>query len=213
MMQMTDVTAHLAIGLRDPQAVHTEQYRALREGSQELEAVERRLSRAAGHSFDWGPTKFKDMYRGKSGRGGGVKATPTLLAFYLVGYLMDCRRREVAEQALTFMFAVAREQTLTGEATVCAKTKQRLFGAALVTLLSNRSLFDQVYDFAASSTLGRAHIRYLDGTETYFYTPAFEVAPSGKYTAMHLHPFIIAPVFDAIQVQPQSARQRAASPA
>src|SRR5262249_26221165 len=158
-MRFTESMAHLAVALRDPLAEYTELLRAVREGIDDaLEATERKLSRMAakeGHPFDWGGGTFKDLLRGKPGPGGGFETTPAVLGFFLTAYLLDCPRREAAAKALDMTFAACSKtapsptrwianspiapQPLRGKKgeAVCAKTKQRYFGAALVALLSD----------------------------------------------------------------------------
>jgi hypothetical protein len=196
-MRFTEAMAHLAVALRDPLAEHTELLRAMREGSEGLEATERKLSRMAaadGYPFDWGGT-FKDLFRGKPGPGGGFDVSPTVLAFYLIGYLLDCPRREVAAKALDMVFASVR-----GDA-VCKKTGERYFGAAFVALLSNRALFERVDDIGVCGDLGMARPVFVDFTTTGFYPSAHDTAKPGTYSVKHLWPAIIAPLFDLIQAK------------
>jgi hypothetical protein len=220
-MKFTETMAHLAVVLRDPLAEYTELLRAVREGIDDtLEATERELSRMAadeGHRFDWGGGKFRDLLRGKPGPGGGFETTPAVLAFFLTAYLLDCPRREAAAKALDMTFAAyRRSQTMhqswtaprplpgkKGEA-VCAKTKQRYFGAAFVALLSDRVLFDQCEEVCVSADLGVAQIFFGDGTKSSFYTSTYYTAKAGTYSVRHLYLDTIRPLFNLIN-QPEPA--------
>ena len=215
-MRFTESMAHLAVALRDPLAEYTELLRAVREGIDDaLEATERKLSRMAaeeGHPFDWGGGTFKDLLRGKPGPGGGFEASPAVLAFFLTAYLLDCPRREAAAKALDMTFAAyRRSQTMhqswtaprplpskKGEA-VCARTKQRYFGAAFVALLSDRALFDQVEEIRVSADLGAAQLLFGDYTTSSFYTPAcYNKTRPGTYSMRFLYLDMIRPLFDLI---------------
>jgi hypothetical protein len=221
--------AHLAVALRDPLAEYTELLRAVREGIDDtLEATERKLSRMAaeeGHPFDWGGGTFKDLLRGKPGPGGGFEATPAVLAFFLTAYLLDCPRREAAAKALDMTFAASAYvesapsptrwiansplQPLRGKKgeAVCARTKQRYFGAAFVALLSDRALFDQVEEIRVSADLGAAQLLFGDYTTSNFYTPAcYNKTRPGTSSMRFLYLDMISPLFDLINLPEPATR-------
>jgi hypothetical protein len=230
-MRFTEAIAHLAVALRDPLAEYTELLRAVREGIDDaLEATERKLSRMAaeeGHPFDWGGGTFKDLLRGKPGPGGGFETTPAVLAFFLTAYLLDCPRREAAAKALDMTFAAAAyfrsapsptrwianspialqpSRGKKGEA-VCAKTKQRYFGAAFVALLSDRALFDQVEEIRVSADLGAAQLLFRDYTASSFYTLAYyNKTRPGTCSVRLFYPDIIRPLFDLINLPEPATR-------
>ena len=222
-MRFTEAMAHLAVALRDPLAEYTELLRAVREGIDDtLEATERKLSRMAaeeGYPFDWGGGTFKDLLRGKPGPGGGFEASPAVLAFFLTAYLLDCPRREAAAKALDMTFAASAYfksapspttwianspialQPLRGKKgeAVCARTKQRYFGAAFVALLSDRALFDQVEEIRVSADLGAAQLLFGDYTTSNFYTPAcYNKTRPGTYSMRFLYLDMIRPLFNLI---------------
>ena len=223
--------AHLAVALRDPLAEYTELLRAVREGIDDtLEATERKLSRMAaeeGHPFDWGCGTFKDLLRGKPGPGGGFEASPAVLAFFLTAYLLDCPRREAAAKALDMTFAAAAyfrsassptrsianspialqpSRGKKGEA-VCARTKQRYFGAAFVALLSDRALFDQTVEIRVSADLGAAQLLFRDYTASSFYTLAYyNKTRPGTCSVRLFYPDIIRPLFDLINPSEPATR-------
>jgi len=221
-VKFTEAMAHLAVALRDPLAEYTELLRAVREGIDDtLEATERKLSRMAaeeGHPFDWGGGTFKGLLRGKPGPGGGFEATPAVLAFFLTAYLLDCPRREAAAKALDMTFAASAFlrsspsptrwaansplalQPLRGKKgeAVCARTKQRYFGAAFVALLSDRALFEQVEEIRVSADLGAAQLLFGDYTTSSFYTPAYYTAKPGTCSVRLFYPDMIRPLFDLI---------------
>jgi hypothetical protein len=223
--------AHLAVALRDPLAEYTELLRAVREGIDDtLEATERKLSRMAaeeGHPFDWGGGTFKGLLRGKPGPGGGFETTPAVLAFFLTAYLLDCPRREAAAKALDMTFAAAAyfrsassptrsianspialqpSRGKKGEA-VCARTKQRYFGAAFVALLSDRALFDQTVEIRVSADLGAAQLLFRDYTASSFYTLAYyNKTRPGTCSVRLFYPDIIRPLFDLINPSEPATR-------
>ena len=223
--------AHLAVALRDPLAEYTELLRAVREGIDDtLEATERKLSRMAaeeGHPFDWGGGTFKGLLRGKPGPGGGFETTPAVLAFFLTAYLLDCPRREAAAKALDMTFAASAYfksapspttwianspialQPLRGKKgeAVCARTKQRYFGAAFVALLSDRALFDQTVERRVSADLGAAQLLFRDYTASSFYTLAYyNKTRPGTCSVRLFYPDIIRPLFDLINPSEPATR-------
>jgi len=230
-MRFTEAMAHLAVALRDPLAEYTELLRAVREGIDDtLEATERKLSRMAaeeGHPFDWGGGTFKGLLRGKPGPGGGFETTPAVLAFFLTAYLLDCPRREAAAKALDMTFAAAAyfrsassptrsianspialqpSRGKKGEA-VCARTKQRYFGAAFVALLSDRALFDQTVEIRVSADLGAAQLLFRDYTASSFYTLAYyNKTRPGTCSVRLFYPDIIRPLFDLINPSEPATR-------
>ena len=230
-MRFTEAMAHLAVALRDPLAEYTELLRAVREGIDDtLEATERKLSRMAaeeGHPFDWGGGTFKDLLRGKPGPGGGFEASPAVLAFFLTAYLLDCPRREAAAKALDMTFAASAYfksapspttwianspialQPLRGKKgeAVCARTKQRYFGAAFVALLSDRALFDQTVEIRVSADLGAAQLLFRDYTASSFYTLAYyNKTRPGTCSVRLFYPDIIRPLFDLINPSEPATR-------
>lgn len=208
-MKFTEALAHFCVALREPYGEFTELWRALREGSAKLEAEERKLARKAaaeGHPIDWGESGFRDLLRGKTGPGGGLEATPIRLSFFFSGYLLDCQRPEVAEQALAMTYATVRGQA------VCPKTKERHFGPAFTRVLADPSLLARCADIGVSSDLGMAYLDFVppgeeagpwtfsyDCTRSWFCTPAHESAPKGRYSVLHLYPFTLRPVMALIQ--------------
>jgi hypothetical protein len=139
-----------------------------------------------------------------------------VLAFFLTAYLLDCPRREAAAKALDMTFAACSRAAPSptrwganspiaprplrgkkGEA-VCAKTKQRYFGAAFVALLSDRALFDQVEEIRVSADLGAAQLLFGDYTTSSFYTPAYYTAKPGTCSVRLFYPDMIRPLFDLI---------------
>jgi hypothetical protein len=218
-MKFTETMAHLTVALHDPLSEYTELLRAVREGMDGLETTERKLSRIAaeeGHPFNWGGGTFKNLLRGKPGPGGGFETTPAVLAFFLTAYLLDCPRREAAAKALEMTFAM-NAPTMTfpahtlpamrqpkvkvgrsGTNAVCAKTKQRYFGAALVALLSDRALFDQADEICVCADLGFAQLVFRDDVRSSFYTAAAYNKKPGTYSVRHLWLDTIRPLFDLI---------------
>jgi hypothetical protein len=208
-MRFSEAMAHLSVALRDPLAEFTELLRALREGSSKAEGAERKLSRMAaaeGFPTDWGEGGFHGLLRGKPGPGGGFEATPTVLSFFLTGYLLDTTRHEVAAHALTMFFAAPRDQA------VCAKTKQRYFGTAFAAVLADASLFASCADVGVSSDLGMAYLDFvregenagpgaLPSSRSLFQTPAHDFAPAGTYGVRHLYPFTLRPLFSLIHAK------------
>src|SRR5262249_9710829 len=85
-----------------------------------------------------------------------------------------------------------------GEA-VCARTKQRYFGAAFVALLSDRALFDQVEEIRVSADLGAAQLLFGDYTTSSFYTPAYYKAKPGTCSVRLFYPDTIRRLFDLIK--------------
>jgi hypothetical protein len=204
-VKFTEAIAHLAVALRDPLAEYMDLARQVREGSERgtLDATERKLVRMAadeGYPFDWGGGTFKHLFRGKPGRGGGFEATPTVLAFFLTAYLLDCPRREAAARALDMTFAAAHGRK--GGA-ICAKTKQRYFGAAFVTLLSDRALFDQADEVCVCADLGVAQLVFEDSTTSSFFTAAYDKTKAGTHSVRHLYADLIRPLFDLINNEPE----------
>jgi hypothetical protein len=225
-MKFNEFMAHLAVALNDRLPEYTEVLRAVREGIDDgLETTERKLARMAadeGYRFDWGSGTFKLLLHAKSGPGGGLETTPTVLAFFLTAYLLDCPRREVAAQALAMTFAACAKiappprwvaspiipQALPGKKgrAICAKTKERYFGAAFVGVLSDRALFDQTAEVAICAELGFAQIVFEDGTASRFYTPIYYTKPAGTYSVRHLWLEPMRHLFDLIN-PPQPATQ------
>jgi hypothetical protein len=212
-VKFTEAQAHLAVALRDPLSEYTELLRALREGSDHLEAAERKLAQMAaadGHPIDWGKGGFRGLLRGKPGPGGGFEATPTVLSFFLTGYLLDVTRRECAARALTMTFATVREQA------VCPKTKERFFGPAFAAVLADPELFAQCADIGVSADLGLSYIDFvapgedagpcaLPQSRSLFYTPDHAFAPSGRYVMRHLYPFSFRSLMSLIQSSSKAA--------
>jgi hypothetical protein len=202
-MKFTEVMAHIAVALRDRLSDYTELLRAVREGSDELEVTERKLSHMAaneGHPFHWGGGAFKNLLRSKPGPGGGFEATPSNVAFFLTAYLLDVPRREAAAKALDITFAAYTPPVHGKKNAVCPKTKQRYFGAALVDVLSDRALFDKVDEVRVCADLGCAQLVFKDkdGTTTEFYTAGGLKKPAGSYTMRHLPLDLIGPLVDLV---------------
>src|SRR6516225_3293343 len=135
-MKLTEILAHLAVGLREPLGDFTELLRAVREGAEKIGAESSELLRAAGakdvdRPFDWSASSLKKAFRGRPGPGGGVEANATVLGFYLVAYLVDGPRREAAAKAVNMMLARSLHDG-------CPITGQRFFGGALKTMLTDR---------------------------------------------------------------------------
>jgi len=175
-MKFTEILAHLAVGLREPVADFTELLRAVREGCEEITAKRIELLRARGEDIDendliseWDAGHLKTLFRGKPGPGGGVALTAQALGFYLIAYLADCPRREVAAKALDMTFATYMPPHDRRDKTECPVTGQRFFGGALKTLLTDRDVFDRAVLIRVSSDAGFAKIGFERGVESMFW--------------------------------------------
>jgi len=202
-MHFTEAMAHLSVGLHEPLFEFTELRRAMREGSRDLVAVEKKLAREASAehgAIDWGEDGFRDLLRGQPGPGRGLQARPLVLAYVILGYLLDCPRHLAAEQALAIAYAAPRDHG------VCPKTGERLFLPALAKVFADADVFAQCADISVSADLGLAYIDFVQAGETsgpaaipevrsVFVTPAYAYAPSGSYGAKHLYPFTLRPLF------------------
>jgi hypothetical protein len=167
-MKLTEILAHLAVGLHEPLGDFTELLRAVREGAEKIDAETSKLLRAAGakdvdRPFDWNSSGLKTAFRGRPGPGGGVEANATVLGFYLTAYLVDGPRREAAAKAINMM--LAKYLPLHDG---CPITGQRRFGGALKTMLTDREVFDRAVEIRVSADAGFAKIMFEDGVVSEF---------------------------------------------
>jgi hypothetical protein len=168
-MKLTEILAYLAVGLGEPLADFMELLRAVREGSEKIDAESSKLLRAAGakdvdRPFDWNASSLKKAFRGRPGPGGGVEANATVLGFYLTAYLVDGPRREAAAKAISMM--LARYLPLGNG---CPITGQQFFGGALKTMLTDREVFDRAAVIRLSADAGFAKIMFEDGVVSEFW--------------------------------------------
>jgi hypothetical protein len=119
--------------------------------------------------FDWNTSGLKKAFRGRPGPGGGVEANATVLAFYLVAYLVDGPRREAAAKAIKIM--LAKHVPLHDR---CPIPGQQLFGGALKTMLTDREVFDRVAVIRISADAGFATIMFKDGDVSEFWVSGKE---------------------------------------
>jgi len=166
-MKLTEILAHLAVGLHEPLGDFTELLRAVREGAEKIDAETRKQLRAAGakdvdRPFDWNASGLEKAFRARPGPGGGVEANATVLGFYLTAYLVNGPRREIAAKAINMMLA----RSLHGR---CPITEQRLFGGALKTMLTDREVFDRAAVIRISADAGFATIMFKDGDVSEFW--------------------------------------------
>jgi hypothetical protein len=173
-MKLTEILAQLAVGLREPVGDFFELLRAVREGSEKIDADTSKLLRAAGakgidRPFDWNGSSLKKAFRGRPGPGGGVEANATVLGLYLTAYLVDGPRREAATKAINMM--LARHLPLRE---VCPITRQWFFGGALKTILTDRKVFDRAAVIRVSADAGFAKIMFEDGAVSEFWVSGKE---------------------------------------
>jgi hypothetical protein len=166
-MRFGEILAHLAVGLHEPLADFTEMLRAVRVGAEQISARDIKRLREAGIAdddspFDWNKSNLRKMFRGKSGPGGGIEADAASLGFYLTAFMVDGPRREAADRALDMTFARFQQQ---GDVAACPVTGQRYFGAALMTLLTDRGAFDRAVVIELSSDAGFARIQFENDAE------------------------------------------------
>ena len=195
-MKLTEILAHLAVGLREPLGDFTELLRAVREGAVKIDAATIELLRAAGakdvdRPFDWNASGLKKAFRGRPGPGGGVEANATVLGFYLVAYLVDGPRREAAAKAVNMMLARSLHDG-------CPITGQRFFGGALKTMLTDRVVFDRAAVIRISADAGFATIMFKEGNVSEFWVSGKEGLrkPTFRESVLVLEP--IRFVFDLI---------------
>jgi hypothetical protein len=168
-MKLNEIMAHLAVGLGEPLGDFTELLRAVREGSEKIDAETSKLLRAAGakdvdRPFDWNASSIKKAFSGRPGPGGGIEANATILGFYLTAYLVDGPRREAATKAINIM--LARYLPLHEG---CPITGQQLFGGALKTMLTDREVFDRAAVIRVSADAGFATIMFKDDVVSEFW--------------------------------------------
>jgi hypothetical protein len=121
---------------------------------------------------------------------------------FLTACLSEGPRREIAAKALEMQFA-ASPLTTRGERTVCPKTGQRYFGAALAKVLSDRALFDDVVEIRVCTKISRAAVVFKGNVTSMFFSVRARKIDDGIYRTAHLSVDKIRPLFDLInQVEP-----------
>jgi hypothetical protein len=205
-MKLTEILAHLAVGLREPLGDFTELLRAVREGAVKIDAATSELLRAAGakdvdRPFDWNASSLKKAFRGRPGPGGGVEANATVLGFYLVAYLVDGPRREAAAKAVNMMLATSLHDG-------CPITRQRFFGGALKTMLTDREVFDRAVGIRVSADAGFAKIMFEDDVVSEFWVSgkAGPGKPTFRESVLVIEP--IRFLFDLIN-EPETSKSMA----
>jgi len=205
-MKLTEIFAHLAVGLREPLGDFTELPRAVREGAEKIDGETSKLLRAAGakdvdRPFDWNASGLEKAFRARPGPGGGVEANATVLGFYLTAYLVNGPRREAAAKAINMMLA----RSLHGQ---CPITEQRLFGGALKTMLTDREVFDRAAVIRISADAGFATIVFKDGDVSEFWVSGKQGLrkPTFRESVLVIEP--IRFLFDLIN-EPETAKSMA----
>jgi hypothetical protein len=197
MIKFNDVLAKLAVALDEPIGEFAELLRVLRLTATDADD---------GRKFDWWHgARLKTMVRGRYGPNGGIEVNPATVGYFLTACLIDGPRREIAAKAFDLQFAPA-PLTPRGQRTVCAKTGETRFGPALVKVLTDRKLFDDLIELSVCTKLGLAMLIFKDTASPMFITEhariSKDVAGIHRTTALRFDK--IRFLFDLIN-QPETA--------
>jgi hypothetical protein len=205
-MKMTDFIEDAALLSNQPVGGYVEIFRHMREGSRKLVDYERKLARTAGNrGFDWGDD-YSTLLAGKSGPGNGLDVTPGRAAYFLVGTLLDCDRRDVGRVALDVMFArhvpVVTPHTRglrLAEGDVCGVTGHHTFGGALIEVMKDPELMGRLEQISVCGDLGLGMLVFDDGeghfSGGHFLTDSKTFERSiGRYTLVNSYGIVLREV-------------------
>ena len=197
MVKFNEVLARLAVALDEPVGDFVELLRVLRLTAADADD---------GRAFEWANNaRLKTLFRRQYGPGGGVEMNAATVGFFLTACLTEGPLREIAEKALEMQFA-ASPLTTRGKRTVCPKTGQRYFGAALARVLSDRALFDDVVEIRVCTKPGLAALVFKNNVTSMFFSVRARKIEDGMYRTAHLSVDKIRFLFDLInQAEPTTA--------